>query len=185
MALNCLIYRSLDSVRPLYVDRHDKKESGKENVMDLNKILGNLENSEALIKQIEAEVGREFVPRTEFNAKNAEVKALEKQIGEINSNLETYTKEKETFDKTVADLNSKISTYEMASLKARIAHEKGIPYELAGRLTGEDEESLKDDAESLSKLINTKPAPAPLKDTEPAKGKDDPYRSLLTNLKGE
>lgn len=153
--------------------------------MDLAKILGSLENSEVLIKQIEAEVGREFVPRSEFNSKNSEVKALEKQIGELNSNMDTYSKEKEVFDKTVADLNSKISTYEMASLKARIAHEKGIPYELAGRLTGEDEESLKADAESLSKLININPAPAPLKDMEPAKGKDDPYQSLLTNLKGE
>lgn len=153
--------------------------------MDLAKILGSLENAEDLIKQIESEVGKEFVPRADFNAKNTELKALQKQVGEMNTSMETLTKEKETFDKTIADLNGKVSSYELSSLKARIALEKGIPYELAGRLTGEDEESLKSDAESLAKLITSKPAPAPLKDVEPAKGKDDPYKSLLNGLKGE
>jgi chromosome segregation ATPase len=153
--------------------------------MDLAKILGGLENAEDLIKQIESEVGKEFVPRADFNAKNTELKALQKQIGEMNTSMETLTKEKETFDKTVADLNGKVSSYELSSLKTQIALEKGIPYELAGRLTGEDEESLKSDAESLAKLITSKPVPAPLKDVEPAKGKDDPYKSLLNGLKGE
>ena len=153
--------------------------------MDLAKILGSLENSEALIKQIEAEVGREFVPRSEFNTKNSEVKALEKQIGELNSNMDTYSKEKEVFDKTVADLNSKISTYEMASLKARIAHEKGIPYELAGRLTGDDEDALLQDAEALSKLIDKKQVLPPLKSTETEVDSEDAsYKTLLSNLKG-
>ena len=153
--------------------------------MDLAKILGGLENAEDLIKQIESEVGKEFVPRADFNAKNTELKALQKQIGEMNNSMETLTKEKETFDKTIADLNGKVSSYELSSLKTQIALEKGIPYELAGRLTGEDEDSLKSDAESLAKLITSKPTPAPLKDVEPAKGKDDPYKSLLNGLKGE
>lgn len=156
--------------------------------MDLSKILGNVENSADIIKQIEAEVGKEFVLRADFNSKNAELKNLEKQIGDLNLNLETLNKEKSTFDETVNGLNGKVTTYEQASLKARIAHEKGIPYELAGRLTGEDEAELRADAESLSKLIatNSKPSPPPLRSNEPAgDGKDAAYKNLLNGLKGE
>lgn len=156
--------------------------------MDLSKILGHLENSTELIKQIESEVGRDFVPRTDFNAKNTELKNLEKQVGDLNLNLTNLSKEKETFDKTVAELNGKVGSYELASLKARVAHEKGIPYELATRLTGDNEEALAADAESLSKLISTttKPAAPPLKSTEPTgNGKDSAYKALLNNLKGD
>ena len=154
--------------------------------MDLSKILGDLENGAELIRQVEAELGKEFVPRSEFNAKNAEVKALEKQLGEINSSMDTLTKEKGTHEQTVAELTGKVKSYETASLKARIAHELGIPYELAGRLTGEDEKTLREDAESLSKLIAVKPMVPPLKSNEPpVDGKDAAYKELLSGLKGE
>ena len=157
--------------------------------MDLNKILGHLENSAELIKQVESEVGRDFVPRTDFNAKNTELKNLEKQVGELNSNLTSLSKEKESFDKTLADLNGEIKTYKLRDMKIRIAREKGIPYEMADRLTGEDEKALAADADSLSKLISTvsKPTvPPPLKSTEPTgDGKDSAYKALLTNIKGD
>lgn len=154
--------------------------------MDLQKILGGLENGAELIKQIEAEVGREYVPRTEFNAKNAEVKDRDKQLGELKTQLDEATKGKADYDKTIAELTGKVGTYELASLKARIAHEVGLPYDLANRLTGDDEKTLREDAETLAKLVNTKPAPPPLKNTEPTvDGKDAAYKSLLNGLKGE
>lgn len=157
--------------------------------MDLSKILGHLENSAELIKQIELEVGRDFVPRADFNAKNTELKNLEKQVGELNSNLTSLSKEKESFDKTLADLNGEVKTYKLRDMKIRIAREKGIPYEMADRLTGEDEKALAADADALSKLISTvsKPTvPPPLKSTEPTgDGKDSAYKALLTNIKGE
>lgn len=62
--------------------------------MDLSKILGHLENNAELIKQIESEVGRDFVPRTDFNAKNNELKNLEKQVGDLNSNITSLSKKK-------------------------------------------------------------------------------------------
>lgn len=154
--------------------------------MDLSKILGGLENGADLIKQIEAEVGKEFVPRSEFNAKNAELKDRDKQLGELKTQLDAATNGKADYDKQIAELTGKVSTYEMASLKTRIAHEMGLPYDLANRLTGEDEKALRADAESLAKLIPTKPAPPPLKNTEPTvDGKDAAYKSLLNGLKGE
>ena len=154
--------------------------------MDLTKILGGLENGAELIKQIEAEVGREYVPRTEFNAKNAELKDRDKQLGELKTQLDETTKGKADYDKTIAELTGKVTNYETTSLKTRIAHEMGLPYELASRLTGDDENALREDAKTMAKLIPTKPAPPPLKSTEQTiDGKDAAYKSLLNGLKGE
>jgi len=48
--------------------------------MDLAKILSGVENSEELIKKIQAEIGADYVPRTEFNKKNDELKAAETRL---------------------------------------------------------------------------------------------------------
>ena len=151
--------------------------------MDLSKILGGLENGPELIKQIEAEIGKEFVPRSEFNAKNTELKERDKQLGELKNQLDESTKGKDTYDKTIAELNGKITKYELASIRARVAHEEGIPYEMAERLTGEDEKSLREDAKTLSKF--TKMSIPPLRSVEPTgDGKDAAYKTLLSNIKG-
>ena len=112
--------------------------------------------------------------------------AYDKQLSELKSALDEATKKASAHDQTVAELTGKITSYEMATLKARIAHEKGIPYELAGRLTGNDEKTLREDAEALTKIINVKPMAPPLKSTEPeGDTKTNAYKALLSNLKGD
>lgn len=153
--------------------------------MDLKNILGHLENHEDLIKQIETELGKGYVPRSEFNAKNTSVKELEKQLNDLNENLTKTTDEKATLEQSIADLTNKVSTSELKALKSQIAYERGLPFELASRLTGDDEDALRDDADSLSKLV-TKPSAPPLKTNEPSgDGKDDAYKAVLSGLKGE
>lgn len=154
--------------------------------MDLKKILDGLENKDELIRQIESEIGKEFVPRSEFNSKNQELKERDKQINELKTSHDELSKKSADYDKTVAELTGKVSKYEITALKSRIALEKGIPYELATRLTGDDEKTLREDAESLVKLIDSKQPAPPLKSTEPAgTNKDSAYKSLLNGLKGE
>lgn len=46
-----------------------------------------------------------------------------------------------------------IKRYETDSVKTRAALENGIPYELAGRLIGETEEDIKNDAKIFARLI--------------------------------
>ena len=53
-------------------------------------------------------------------------------------------------------------------LKARIAQERGIPAELAGRLTGESEKELMQDAENLLMIVRKIKGPAPLASTDPS-----------------
>lgn len=155
--------------------------------MDLKKILASVENHEELIKQIESEIGKEFVPRTEFNAKNTELKERDKLLGELKSSHDALANEKAEYDKTLADLTGKYSSEKLLNLKTKIARENNIPYELAGRLTGDDEATLLKDAESLSKLVAQKPIVPPLKSTEPVGdgGKDAEYKALLDGLKIE
>lgn len=41
----------------------------------------------------------------------------------------------------------------------RIAHENGIPFELADKLSGSDEEAIKKDAETMAKFLKKKDVP--------------------------
>ena len=69
-------------------------------------------------------------------------------------------------------------------MKTTIALKNGIPYDLAGRLQGEDEASILEDAKSLAKLIRQKDPVAPLASTEPqgVGAGDSAYKALLENL---
>lgn len=84
-----------------------------------------------------------------------EVKKLNEQIASLNSQLT----EKET---AITDLTAKNKAYETASVKARICHEKGLPYELAERLSGESEEDIAADADKLSQFVSAGKPAAPL-----------------------
>lgn len=107
----------------------------------------------------------------------------EKQIGELNKAIEDSGKKYADYDTKLADLQSKVSEYESSSVKMRIAHETGIPYELAGRLSGSTEDEIRKDAESLSKLVTSHRTP-PLKSTEsePEDSKKIALKTLAKSL---
>lgn len=88
----------------------------------------------------------------------------------------------------VAKKDASIRAYETNSVKMRIAHETGIPYELAGRLSGEKEEDIRKDAEALAKLINAGTPAPPLASTERGVSGNEnraAIKGMLDNLKGE
>ena len=78
-----------------------------------------------------------------------------KAIAEANKSFDDYKKAHEGDEATIKDLTAKNKAYETASLKSRIAHEVGLSYEWIGRISGEDEKSIRADAESLKKLVGT------------------------------
>lgn len=94
--------------------------------------------------------------------------------------------EKLTASKTEAEgLKAQVKRYEADSVKTRIAHELGLPYEMASRLTGEDEAAIRKDGEVLAQVLgNQRRNGAPPADPEggAASGADAAYRSLLENL---
>lgn len=133
------------------------------------------------IKRERDTVSKEFAAQIEEITKKSQ--GYEKQIGELGKQLETAGAK----DKTIEELTSKVKGYETASVKTRIANEIGIPYELAARLSGDDEDSIRKDAETLSKFIGSKPI-APLGSSEQVIDKDptkSALRKTLKQLKGE
>lgn len=118
-----------------------------------------------------------------------------KKIAEFEKQLATFAeqaKERDTKEaesaKTISDLEGKIKGYETSALKAKIAHELKIPYELASRLAGDDEKAIRADAENLSKVLGTqKHGTAPLKSTEDktVDATAAAYATILSDFKGE
>lgn len=84
----------------------------------------------------------------------------------------------------VAKKDAKIKGYETNSVKMRIAHENGIPFELAERLSGESEDDIRKDAETMAKYLQRKNVP-PLASTEPEgiDTKRAAVKKMLSDLK--
>ena len=112
----------------------------------------------------------------------------DRQITELNGALTAANEKAAKYDADIADRDAKIRSYETASVKTRIAHEAGLPYELHSRLTGETEDEIRKDAESLAKLMKSSVS-APLASAERPVSQQDAktaaYKGMLQNLKGE
>lgn len=147
-----------------------------------------IETQEELDRIIQDRIARErdkFADYDELKIKvtdyETQVATLQKAIDESNATIKSH-------DDTVAELNSKIASYETSSLRTKIAIQNGLPLDLAERLVGDDEESIKADAERLASFVTKPKAPsAPLKDLEPPLGddKNSNWRQMASNLIGE
>lgn len=119
---------------------------------------------------------------------------LAKQLSTAQKTAADKEKTYEQQNTTIQDLQSKVKGYESRQLKEKIAREAGLPYELAGRLSGDDEAALKTDAESLVKLLgkgkgaggsplaNSEPAAAGSSGSSNTDGKAAAWRSLAKQL---
>ena len=111
----------------------------------------------------------------------------QRTLSEANQTLEDYKKARENDTKAIEDLTAKNAAYETASLKSRIAHEVGLSLEWTGRISGEDEQSIRADAESLKKLIGNG-APLPTKNPESGETLDPSktaFKSVLSAIKND
>jgi len=147
-----------------------------------------IESQDELDKIIESRLARQkesieskYADYDKLQAKNTE---LETTVGTLQKTVEDSNKSTAANEKTVSDLNAKIAGYETANLRTRIALQNGLPYDLADRLVGDDEESIKADAERLSTFVKGKESVPPLGSTEPPSDKDEDgaYKSLIDNL---
>lgn len=110
----------------------------------------------------------------------------DKAVSDLNNQLAVARETAEQHQATIDGLNAKVRGYETASVKTRIAHEVGLPYELAERLTGDDEAAIRKDAEALTKLMGAGKAGAPAAATEPKQaqtGTVAAYQTLLNNMR--
>ena len=121
-----------------------------------------------------------------YDEMKAKADDYEKKIAEMQQDIDGNDKTP-GYKKQIAELQGKVKGYETNSVKMRIAHENGIPYELAGRLIGDNEEAIKKDAEGLAKLIKATKPTAPLANPDSAKldTKKAAMKKMLEGLGGE
>jgi hypothetical protein len=144
-----------------------------------------IETQEEFDKAIQARISRER--ETVKKELLEEISGLKKAEEELKKQVEGLVQEKEEKDRILEDYKNKISGYESRALQAKIAREVGLPYEMAERIRGKDEKTMKEDAEKLVELIKgSSPKTTPLKSTEPSrigpKTEDDSYREMLKSI---
>lgn len=146
-----------------------------------------IETQEELDRIIQDRLNRQKEKYSDYDKIKARNAELEEKIGTLESTIEESGNAAKTHEQTVAELNAKIAGYETSSLRTRIALQNGLPLDLADRLVGEDEESIKADAERLAAFMKPKPPVPPLKDSEPSlkDGEDKAYKNLINNQEGE
>ena len=129
-------------------------------------------------------LGKKYADYDQVKARNAE---LEAEVGALQATIEETNHSAKTHEQTLADLNAKIAGYETANLRTRIALQNGLPFDLADRLVGTDEDSIKADAERLALFVKPKASAPPLKNTEPNLGEDknSNWRQMASQLTGE
>ena len=143
-----------------------------------------IETQEELDKIIKARLERD----RETTAKRFEgyisPEEHQKALTDANKAFDDYKKAHEGDEATIKDLTAKNKAYETASLKSRIAHEVGLSYEWIGRISGDDEKSIREDAESLKKLVGSgQTVVLPTKNPEANENtKDNAYKQVLSSI---
>ena len=147
-----------------------------------------IETQEELDAVIKDRLNRQ---KEKYEAKLTDYDQLKTQNEELNARLaesKSALEEAKSKDQTIADLQGKVKGYEQSQLRTKIALQSGLPFDLADRLAGDNEEELKADAERLAGYFAPKEPVAPLKSVEekPITGEQAAYRDMLEGLnKGE
>lgn len=133
---------------------------------------------------IKARLSREKEKYGDYDQLKSRVEELEKENVDLKSIIEATNQSKADADKQLEEMQNQIAGYETASLRTRIALQHGLPYDLADRLQGTDEESFKADAERLASFVKPNEHFAPMRTLEPAleKTENTSYKNLVQGL---
>lgn len=143
---------------------------------------------ETVEKKLRESIEKEYLEKYgDYEELKTKTDEYGRQIEGINQTIKENSEKIAGYEKSSGEMQAKLKKYEMDSMKMKIAHEAGIPFELASRLSGEDEAAIRKDAESISKFISNKKTSAPLASADPEKldSKQIAMKSMLDNLKGE
>ena len=150
------------------------------------KVIETQEQLDEIIKdriaRAEAKAKEKYADYEDIKAQSAD---KDKQIAALSEKLEKQSGLTADYDSKLAELQAKVDEYATAAVKTKIAHEVGLPYELAKKLEGDNEEAIRADAQSLAKLI--KPAAPPIGSNEPNTQANNPtdaaFLQMLNDIK--
>lgn len=123
----------------------------------------------------------------EYESLKEENSKLQTELEQKNQFIEENKKETSMRTEDYENLEKELSSLKLQQLKQKIAINNGIPLDLANRLSGDNEETLLEDAKTLSQFINSNPTPQPLKSVEDTNINDEDmaYKQLLNQLQGD
>ncbi len=131
-----------------------------------------IETQEELDNIVKERIRREREKFADYDDLKKRVSELESENSVLKSTVEDDKQTRAGLDAKITELQGQVSNYETASLRTRIALQNGLPYDLADRLQGADEEALRADAERLAGFMRPATHQAPLRDMEPSIGDD-------------
>ena len=144
-----------------------------------------IETQEAFDKAVQDRLNREREKFSDYDQLKSRNTELESEVAALQTAAEDIKKTIDERDQTISELSAKNAGYETANLRTRIAVQNGLPLDLADRLVGDDEATLKADAERLAGFIKGADPVPPLgsKDT-PMENKDgdEDLKQMLKNL---
>lgn len=142
-----------------------------------------IETQEALDAIIKDRIERAKKSAADETAKKYEGYLSPDDVKKHTDQITVLTDKLKESETKIADLTAKNSAYEIASVKTKIAHEVGLPYELADRLSGTTEEEIRKDADALSKFaMHPQATPSFSAETPPSASADSAYRALAHDL---
>nr|DAP05840.1 MAG TPA: minor structural protein [Caudoviricetes sp.] len=108
---------------------------------------------------------------------NADLSKANQEASGKYTQLETSLKEKQT---SIEDLTKQLESANLQNLKVQVALENGVPYTMANRLVGADQEALTADAKQIAGMFTQQVAP--MKSIEPNNVSDNPYMAMVNQL---
>ena len=142
-----------------------------------------IETQEALDAIIKDRIERAKKSAADEAAKKYEGFISPDDVKKHTDQIAALTEKLRESDTNIADLTAKNSAYEIASVKTKIAHEVGLPYELAERLSGTTEEEIRKDADALSRFaVHPQATPDFSPETPPGATADAAFRALAHDL---
>lgn len=129
----------------------------------------------------------EFTPINTQEEFDAAVRARYGDVAGLQNQVNTLTGERDAHAVTITELQNKIKGHEMSALRQKIAREKGLPFEMADRLSGETEKDIRADADVIAGVLKQVKGPAPLAnhDAGDADAKTVNMTNMLHELRGE
>ena len=147
-----------------------------------------IESQEELDKIIKDRLERaEKKAREEMQGLIDSLKSENAGLKEENTNYQKQLEGIGEKDKTISSLEGEIESYKKAELRRKVAIDNNIPYTLADRIIGDDEESMAEDAKRLAEFVGKKDYAPPLRNYESKEpdSVDGAFKNLLSNLNTE
>ena len=142
-----------------------------------------IESQEALDAIIKDRIERAKKSAADETAKKYEGYLSPDDVKKHTDQITALTEKLNDSETKIADLTARNTAYEISSVKMKVAHEVGLPYELAERLTGTTEEDIRKDADALAKFaVHPQATPDFSPETPPGASADAAYRALAHDL---